>query len=94
MNAVLIHPDDTVLILIEPVKKGDKIAYKDGKGEIASLTAASDIPIYHKAARRNIVAGEFVIKYGQHIGRATADIAAGEHVHTQNLESAEEDRHV
>lgn len=94
MNAVLIHPDDTVLILIEPVKKGDKITYKDGKGEIVSLTAASDIPIYHKAARQSIAAGEFIIKYGEHIGKATADIAAGEHVHTQNLESVEEDRHV
>lgn len=94
MNAVLINPNDTVLIMIEPVEKGEMITYRNGDGEVVSLPAASYIPVYHKAARRDIAAGEFVVKYGEHIGRATADIAAGEHVHTQNLEGVEEDRHV
>ncbi len=39
----------------------------------------------HKYARRAIAPGEMVIKYGMPIGRATRAIAAGEHVHTQNL---------
>lgn len=39
----------------------------------------------HKYALRSIAKGENVIKYGMPVGHATADIAAGEHVHTHNL---------
>lgn len=50
--------------------------------------AKSEIPIYHKMALCDIKKGEEVYKYGSPIGVASADIAAGEHVHTHNLESA------
>ncbi len=42
----------------------------------------------HKYARRAIKKGETVVKYGYPIGTATAEIAAGEHVHTHNLKTA------
>lgn len=45
------------------------------------------IPAGHKLALRDIAKGDFVIKYGQIIGRATANIKAGEWVHTHNLRS-------
>lgn len=41
----------------------------------------------HKYALRNIQQGENIIKYGQPIGHATRDIAAGEHVHSHNLKT-------
>ena len=41
----------------------------------------------HKYAVRAIRCGEWVIKYGMPIGRAVADIAVGEHVHTHNLKT-------
>ena len=42
----------------------------------------------HKYALRDIKAGEPVIKYGNPIGIATADIQKGEHVHTHNVKTA------
>ncbi len=42
----------------------------------------------HKYAAKDIENGEAIIKYGFPIGYATADIKAGEHVHTHNLTSA------
>jgi altronate dehydratase len=45
------------------------------------------IPMGHKFSIRPIACGTAVTKYGQVIGRATADIAAGAHVHVQNLAS-------
>ncbi len=39
----------------------------------------------HKYAVRAISEGENVIKYGYPIGRATRDVAEGEHVHTHNM---------
>ena len=41
----------------------------------------------HKYALRDIKCGENIIKYGQPIGHATCDIAAGEHVHTHNVKT-------
>lgn len=52
-----------------------------------TLTGTGDIPAGHKLALQAIPAGEYVIKYGQIIGRATRDIAPGEWVHTHNVAS-------
>ena len=41
----------------------------------------------HKYALCDIKSGENIIKYGQPIGHATADIKKGEHVHTHNLKT-------
>ena len=42
----------------------------------------------HKYARRDIAQGEDIIKYGEPIGKATAPILKGEHVHTHNVKTA------
>jgi galactarate dehydratase len=52
---------------------------------IAGVTPRAIIPQGHKMASAAIAAGDPVIKYGQIIGFASQDIAAGEHVHLHNL---------
>ncbi len=42
----------------------------------------------HKYARVSIKNGEDIIKYGEIIGHAIADINAGEHVHTHNMKTS------
>ena len=49
------------------------------------LETAGEIPAGHKIAVRDIAAGDYVIKYGQIIGRATENIARGQWVHSHNL---------
>ncbi len=46
----------------------------------------------HKVARHPIAAGDPVRKYGQLIGRASADIAEGDWVHTHNLAMSDDAR--
>ncbi|WP_420393677.1 UxaA family hydrolase [Acuticoccus sp.] len=46
---------------------------------------APGVPYGHKVAIRAIPAGGDVVKYGVVIGRATADIAPGDHVHVHNV---------
>ena len=58
---------------------------KDNVG--VCLDGSEKIPAGHKYALRPIACGETVIKYGEIIGRATQDIAAGEWVHTHNVKS-------
>ena len=53
---------------------------------VEAVVARAIIPRNHKVASRDISAGEAVRKYAQVIGYATEDIAAGGHVHTQNVE--------
>jgi altronate hydrolase len=49
------------------------------------LVARVDIPKGHKIALRDIAISENIVKFGFPIGRATAPIHTGDHVHTHNL---------
>ena len=56
-------------------------------GESAEQVSTQQIiPRNHKFASRDIEKGEAIRKYAQIIGYACVDIAAGEHVHTHNVE--------
>lgn len=85
-NSLVIKESDSVVTVIAPIKAGEEIIYNIN-GEEKKLTASTDIPIYHKAALRDIKKGEAVTKYGCKIGYALADIKQGEHIHTWNLDS-------
>lgn len=82
MNVTIIDPKDNVGVAIEPIAKGDAIEARSGA---LGVNATEDITIYHKIAIRPIAKGEPVVKYGEHIGLAAVDIAAGDHVHTHNV---------
>ena len=84
MQTLLLHSEkDNVYTCMAAVKKGDSLKH-DG----IRITAASDVPVYHKIAKVFVKAGDEVFKYGEPIGIASRDIHPGEHVHVQNLESA------
>src|ERR1700691_5660020 len=73
---IRLHPDDAVLIARASLPPGMVIEY--------GVTTTERIPAGHKVAVRPIAVGEPVRRYGQIIGFATAAIAPGQHVHTQN----------
>ncbi|MBE5740281.1 MAG: altronate dehydratase [Clostridiales bacterium] len=58
---------------------------KDNVG--ISLDGMGEIPAGHKFALKDIAKNEYIIKYGEIIGRAKADIRKGEWVHTHNVKS-------
>jgi len=51
------------------------------------IVIEEDIPQYHKVALAFIPKGEFAIKYGEVIGKATNDIRKGTLAHVHNIES-------
>lgn len=55
----------------------------------SELVVTQGVPRGHKLAVRGVETGGAVRKYGQSIGRATAPVAAGDHVHTNNLGMAD-----
>ncbi|HVZ13568.1 MAG TPA: UxaA family hydrolase, partial [Bauldia sp.] len=70
-----LNPADNVVVSVDPILPG---AVAEG------ITAISRVPKGHKMATAAIHEGEPVLKFGQIIGFATADIRPGEHVHTHN----------
>ena len=83
-NAVLIDGRDNVAVAIEPIAAGQAVAWVSG-GQVHTVQALEDFPLYHKAAIRPLEAGDPVVKYGQPIGTAARPIEAGRHVHTHNV---------
>ncbi|MBO4468580.1 MAG: altronate dehydratase, partial [Clostridia bacterium] len=82
MKCIKIHPADSVAVALVDLKNGEKVTV-DGK----ETELKSDIPAGHKFALKDIKENENIIKYGYPIGRAKADIAEGEHIHTHNTKS-------
>ena len=82
--------DDTVATALEALTAGQTIAIAaDGAdGAARPLTVTESIPLGHKMALVAATPGDPVRKYGEVIGRASAAIAAGDHVHVHNCESA------
>ncbi|OIV36910.1 galactonate dehydratase [Mangrovactinospora gilvigrisea] len=85
---IRLRPDDDVAITPSDVSAGSEV--DDGSG--APVVVRDDVPRGHKVALRPIASGARVHRYGQVIGFAGRDIAAGEHVHVHNLEYREFDR--
>jgi arabinonate dehydratase len=78
-STIKLHPSDNVVVALRDLATGAPVT------EIALVLAAA-VPRGHKIAVATIAAGQAVIRYGQVIGIASKNIAAGDHVHTQNLE--------
>ncbi len=75
-----LDPRDDVAVALAPLARG--VRAEAGGREIETR---DEIPVGHKVALRDMKAGETVHKFGWPIGRLTADVAAGAHVHSHNL---------
>lgn len=85
-RGLLIDDNDSVVVVLEAVAASEVVAYVSSEGVQGSVVASEVIPPFHKIARRAVARGEQVIKYGQTIGTAQADITIGCHVHEHNLD--------
>lgn len=83
IRAVRFNPGDTVAVATADVVVTSLVEVEDER-----ILALDAIPSGHKIATAAIASGDAVVKYGQPIGRATVDIARGQHVHVHNLRSA------
>ncbi len=77
MEFVRLNPADNVVTAIRALEAGTQVE--------GALTTGL-IPSGHKIATEAIAKGAVIRKYAQIIGYAASEIAAGDHVHTQNVE--------
>lgn len=79
--------DNVATVFADHVRAGDAVAVRDKRGAVESVEVRADIPYGHKVAVRDIPKGDRIIKYGESIGAASADIQKGDYVHVHNMEA-------
>lgn len=79
---VLLHEEDNILVSCRDLTPGETLRIGH-----QAVVLTQTIPLGHKIARRSLVKGEKIFKYGAPIGTALADVAIGEHVHLHNMKS-------
>ncbi|CQR70968.1 Altronate dehydratase [Sporomusa ovata DSM 2662] len=83
-KAIVMKNKDNVATVTEDIEAGSDIAINID-GETVTLHVTDQIPFGHKVAIKAIAKDEKIIKYGEVIGMATTDIAAGQHTHVHNI---------
>jgi len=78
--ALLLRPGDDIAVTTRELPAGTRVLTATGE-----IVVVGGVPRSHKLAVQDMPAGSAVHKYGQSIGLATVNIAAGEHVHGHNL---------
>src|SRR3954454_21356571 len=79
-SAILLHASDNIAVARLTLPAGHSIEVNE-----FTIVTKEPIPAGHKVAIQDIQPGEAVHRYGNVIGYATQSIAAGDHVHVQNL---------
>ena len=86
IDAIKIKNSDNVATALREINAAESIQCMVGD-ETLTMDTGEYIQYGHKFATESIAKGDNIIKYGEVIGRATADIARGFHVHIHNVES-------
>ena len=88
-KGILLHEaTDDVGVAVMDLKAGEEIEVVTLEGkDVKQIRLIKDVPLGHKVAMRDLARDKHVIEYGREIGYAVVKIAAGEHVHIQNLKS-------
>jgi len=88
-HGILIHDvKDDVGVAVRDLATGEEVGVSSLEGEfVTTVRLVTDVPLGHKVAMRELDLDHKVIEYGRPIGKATAAIPAGAHVHVHNIKS-------
>lgn len=86
INAILLEPTDNVVTCVREIQAGEEVRYQCGE-EIRVLKAEENIPYCHKIALQSFEKEDEIIKYGELIGKAAAEIKKGGWVAHHNIYS-------
>jgi altronate dehydratase small subunit len=85
-DAILMDEKDNVATAIRDLASNTVVSIQNDHERI-QITLTQSVPFGHKFCVRKIPSGGDVVKYGEIIGTATADINPGELVHIHNVRS-------
>ena len=81
---IVVDEKDNVATALRGLDEGEPLRIETGQGAL-EVTIRQAISFGHKLALADIEMGKPVIKYGEVIGVARANITKGEHVHVHNV---------
>ena len=84
IDAIAVAQSDNVATCLHEIEAGAQVSVMQGK-DVLTVAAADPIPRGHKIALQEIPEGDAILKYGEIIGKASASIGMGHHVHTHNV---------
>jgi hypothetical protein len=79
-KVLILDSRDNIAVCLADISAGEIVEQDD-----ITIKAVNSIPRGHKIATRAIAKNDGIIKYGERMGHAVADIAIGEHVHVHNI---------
>lgn len=86
MRILVLDPKDNVAVALGDLEPGDQVS-AGGK----AVTLVTAVPLGHKLTLEDIAEGEWIVKYGERIGKAESAIQTGEHVHIHNVQDVTEE---
>ena len=86
-KAIVMNSKDNVATALADLKAGATLELKAGEKTWA-IKLTAPVSFGHKFSLANIEPGSPIIKYGEAIGIATANIRPGDNVHVHNVASA------
>ena len=88
-HGILIHDvKDDVGVAVRDLATGEEVGVSSLEGEfVTTVRLVTDVPLGHKVAMRELALDHKVIEYARPIGKASAAIPAGAHVHVHNIKS-------
>jgi hypothetical protein len=84
-DLIVVSEGDNVATAMHDLPAGTDARVTGPSGALPPVRVNAGIRLGHKAALCPIAEGELVMKHGRPIGRATAEIGAGDHVHVHNV---------
>ena len=90
VNALMMDKTDNVVTCVREVKAGEEVIYRCGDA-LMKLAAKETIPYCHKIALEDMPEGTKVFKYGELIGKTTAEVKKGHWVSHENILSVPRD---
>ncbi len=84
LEAIMFDPTDNTAVALTDLPEGKTVKLTAGR-ETREVTLTEAITYQHKFSTMPVAKGDRILKYGQVIGEATADIKTGEHVHIHNM---------
>ena len=86
-KAVIFNVKDNVATAMADLKPGEAVEINTADRKVLT-TLITAIPFGHKFSLIGIDSGSPIIKYGEIIGLATANIKPGDYVHVHNVASS------
>ena len=88
-KGILLHEaDDDVGVAAMDLKAGEEVQAVTLEGNpVIPIKLVDDVPLGHKVAMRDMPVKKHIREYGRAIGYAYVPIAAGAHVHLNNIKS-------